>query len=93
MRFGRKLASVFLAGVPLAGILSAGAVHAQSVAPPNVVLILADDLGETTDLIREMPELFAEMLADYQVWEEANNVLPMPEGYNRGRAIFRYGFN
>ncbi len=54
---------------------------------------IKEDPGETTDLIREMPELFAEMLADYQVWEEANNVLPMPEGYNRGRAIFRYGFN
>lgn len=51
------------------------------------------DPGETKDLIEEMPDLFAEMLADYEVWEEANNVLPMPEGYNRGRTIFRGGFN
>lgn len=51
------------------------------------------DPGETTDLINEMPDLFEEMRADYDVWEEANNVLPMPEGYNRGRAIFRGGYN
>ncbi|MBQ13811.1 MAG: arylsulfatase, partial [Gammaproteobacteria bacterium] len=54
---------------------------------------IKEDPGETTDLISEMPELFAEMLSDYELWEEANNVLPMPEGYNRGRAIFRGGFN
>lgn len=51
------------------------------------------DPGETRDLIEERPELFAEMLADYEEWEEANNVLPMPEGYNRGRTIFSGGFN
>ncbi len=51
------------------------------------------DPGETHDLIEERPELFAEMLADYEEWEEANNVLPMPEGYNRGRTIFSGGFN
>lgn len=54
---------------------------------------IKNDPGETRDLIEDMPELFAEMLADYEVWEEANNVLPMPEGYNRGRTIFRGGFN
>ena len=51
------------------------------------------DPGETKDLMNELPDLFAEMLLDYEVWEEANDVLPMPEGYNRGRAIFRGGFN
>ncbi len=54
---------------------------------------IKEDPGETTDLIYEMPELFAEMLSDYESWEEANDVLPMPEGYNRERAIFRGGFN
>lgn len=54
---------------------------------------IKDDPGETTDLITEQPERFAEMLADYEEWEEANNVLPMPEGYNRGRTIFSGGFN
>ena len=45
------------------------------------------------DHVNELPDLFAEMLLDYEVWEEANDVLPMPEGYNRGRTIFRGGFN
>ena len=51
------------------------------------------DPGETTDLINEKPQLFAEMLSEYESWAEENNVLPMPQGYNRGRAIFRNGFN
>jgi arylsulfatase/uncharacterized sulfatase len=54
---------------------------------------IKSDPGETKDLMNELPDLFAEMLLDYEVWEEANDVLPMPEGYNRGRAIFRGGFN
>lgn len=54
---------------------------------------IKNDPGETHDLISEQPERFAEMLADYEEWEEANNVLPMPEGYNRGRTIFSGGFN
>ncbi len=51
------------------------------------------DPGEVSDLKAEQPQLFEEMLADYEAWAQANNVLPMPEGYNRGRAIFRGGFN
>ena len=51
------------------------------------------DPGETTDLINEKPQLFSEMLSEYESWAEENNVLPMPQGYNRGRAIFRNGFN
>ena len=51
------------------------------------------DPGETNDLKNEQPQLFEEMLEDYQNWSQANDVLPMPEGYNRGRAIFRGGFN
>ena len=51
------------------------------------------DPGEVHDLKDAEPQLFEEMLADYEVWAEANNVLPMPEGYNRGRTIFSNGFN
>lgn len=45
------------------------------------------DPGETTDLSQQEPELFATMLADYEEYAEANNVLPMPDNYNRGGAI------
>jgi len=51
------------------------------------------DPGETDDLAARRPELFAELLSDYEAYEEMNNVLPMPEGYNHVRAIFREGFN
>jgi len=51
------------------------------------------DPGEVKDLKAEQPQLYEEMLADYEAWEKENDVLPMPEGYNRGRAIFRGGFN
>ena len=51
------------------------------------------DPGETNDLINDEPKLFGEMLSDYEAWAEENNVLPMPKGYLRGRAIFRGGFN
>ena len=51
------------------------------------------DPGETNDLVNDEPQLFGEMLSDYEAWAEENNVLPMPEGYLRGRAIFRGGFN
>ena len=51
------------------------------------------DPGEVNDLKAEQPQLYEEMLADYEAWEKENDVLPMPEGYNRGRAIFRRGFN
>lgn len=45
------------------------------------------DPGEANDLAQVEPELLAEMLADYEEWASSNNVLPMPEGYNRGRTI------
>ena len=51
------------------------------------------DPGEVHDLKDARPRLFEEMLADYEAWEEANNVLPMPEGYNRARAIFGGSLN
>ena len=45
------------------------------------------DPGEANDLAQGEPELLAEMLDDYEEWASINNVLPMPEGYNRGRTI------
>ena len=45
------------------------------------------DPGEANDLAQVEPELLAEMLADYNEWASNNSVLPMPEGYNRGRTI------
>ena len=51
------------------------------------------DPGEVHDLKDAQPRLFEEMLEDYEAWAEANNVLPMPVGYNRGRAIFGNSLN
>jgi arylsulfatase A-like enzyme len=45
------------------------------------------DPGESRDLAQEQPALLAEMLADYESYTQANNVLPMPEGYNRSGRI------
>lgn len=45
------------------------------------------DPGETRDLAQEQPALLAEMLADYESYVQANDVLPMPEGYNRSGRI------
>ena len=46
------------------------------------------DPGETNNLTLERPELLNEMIADYQNYVEANEVLPLPEGYNRtGRIL------
>jgi arylsulfatase A-like enzyme len=51
------------------------------------------DPGETTDLATEQPELFEEMLSDYEDYVEVNGVLPMPEGYIQRRQIFSGGLN
>jgi len=45
------------------------------------------DPGESRDLAGEQPQRLAEMLADYEDYVQTNNVLPMPEGYNRSGAI------
>lgn len=47
------------------------------------------DPGETKDLAQEQPNLLAEMLADYENYVQINNVLPLPEGYNRSGRILR----
>lgn len=51
------------------------------------------DPGETQDLATAQPDRLADMVSDYEVYREANNVLPMPERYNRIRTIFKDGFN
>ena len=45
------------------------------------------DPSESRDLAREQPGLLEEMRADYENYAEANNVLPMPDAYNRTGAI------
>lgn len=37
------------------------------------------DPGETIDLAPQVPALLEEMLADYEVYVQTNNVLPMSE--------------
>ena len=53
---------------------------------------IKSDPGETKDLATGQADLLAEMLSDYEAYVEANNVLPMPEGYNRVGTIFKDGF-
>lgn len=50
------------------------------------------DPGETTDLAQQLPDLFAEMIADYESYVQTNNVLPLPEGYNRSGRILGDSF-
>jgi arylsulfatase/uncharacterized sulfatase len=44
---------------------------------------IVKDPGETIDLKERMPERFKEMLAHYQQYTVANNVLPLPANYNQ----------
>lgn len=48
---------------------------------------IKQDPGETRDLAGQQPERLAEMLADYEAYAKANNVLPMPAGYNRSARV------
>lgn len=45
------------------------------------------DPGETRDLSAEQPELFAEMLSDYESYAADYGVLPMPPGYSGQQMI------
>jgi arylsulfatase A-like enzyme len=51
------------------------------------------DPGETKDLANDEPMRFKEMLNDYEEFVRENNVLPMPEGYDQRREIFRGSVN
>jgi arylsulfatase A-like enzyme len=46
------------------------------------------DPGEARDLAQKQPGLLGEMIADYEIYVQDNNVLPMPESYSRtGRIL------
>ena len=45
------------------------------------------DPGETQDLQRQLPQVFASMQADYQAYAQANGVLPMPQGYEPRKQV------
>lgn len=49
------------------------------------------DPGETTNLSETQPQRFKTMLADYQAYAAANNVLEMPEGYNYRKQLKWFG--
>jgi hypothetical protein len=57
----------------VAGLLSA----AETARKPNIVFILADDLGETRNRAKEMPDKAKELHAKMLAWREAINA-PMP---------------
>ena len=48
------------------------------------------DPGETLDLRSQMPERFAEMMEDYQVYARDHQVLPIPDGYDQRREVIFY---
>ena len=47
------------------------------------------DPGETTDLRLEQPDVFADMLNEYQAYSARVGVLEVPEGYNSLKEITR----
>ena len=49
---------------------------------------LSRDPGETTDLQAQHPELFQQMISDYEAYARDNGVLPMPEGYDPINQVF-----
>lgn len=49
------------------------------------------DPGEASDLSEVEPELFESMLADYRVYESANGVLPVPDGYDQRKETLQSG--
>ena len=48
---------------------------------------IVTDPGETLDLKEGMPERFDSMMADYQVYEKNNRILPLPAGYIQQRQV------
>jgi arylsulfatase A-like enzyme len=51
---------------------------------------IVTDPGETKDLKQEMPERFSDMMAAYRSYAADNNVLPVPEGYTKNKALKAY---
>jgi len=52
---------------------------------------IVKDPGETSDLQKQMPEVFAQMQQSYAKYEKEHGVLPMPAGYTPTRAVFING--
>lgn len=48
---------------------------------------ITTDPGETTDLSASLPDVLADMIAEYAAYAAANGVLDMPEGYNSAEAV------
>ena len=51
-----------------------------------------NDPGETRNLADERPELFAEMMAEYQAYEARVGVLPVPADFDAGQRIKMRGW-
>jgi arylsulfatase A-like enzyme len=49
------------------------------------------DPGEAHDLRDTHPGTFYDLIHEYERYEKANNVLPLPEGYNQARQIMLNG--
>jgi arylsulfatase A-like enzyme len=49
---------------------------------------LAKDPGENSDLREQQPEKFAELMVDYQAYQEEFGVLPMPKSYDHMEQIY-----
>ena len=50
---------------------------------------LKNDPGETADLSASLPDVLAELTAEYDAYAAANGVLEMPEGYNSAEAVMK----
>ena len=50
---------------------------------------IEQDPGETTDLSIDKPDIFADMLEEYQAYSERVGVLEVPEGYSSLKEITR----
>jgi len=48
---------------------------------------IGTDPGETTDLARQMPELYQQLQTDYAAYATAAGVLPMPDNYSLARQV------
>lgn len=51
---------------------------------------IVTDPGETVDVSKEQPELFAAMQADYAAYAKSDQVLDMPKGYTAPEQIVKY---
>jgi arylsulfatase A-like enzyme len=52
---------------------------------------IESDPGEARDLREDRPELFSQMLEEYEQYAAGNGVLPVPDGYDQRTQVMRYG--